>query len=79
MCKFRLTLLALGDILDGQQKHQHMVAGAVELAGIEQHRLWPDAGEVVSHLEVVEVAIPGQNLFQNLPQNRNVPLAIPSS
>ena len=48
----------------------------VHLAAAQQHRPLPDAFEFVRDLEVLEKALPGQDLFEQGAQLRNVPLAV---
>ena len=67
----------VGHVLDGQQDQPGPAAGRGEPAGVEHHRPAADALELVVHLEVVEVAVPREDLFEQLPQPGDVPLAVP--
>jgi hypothetical protein len=68
--------LVRGDIFDGEEDQGRRPTRADDLAGIEAHGLGADVGERVRDLEVLEGGMVGQNLLQELPEGRNVPLAV---
>ena len=67
-CVFRL--LALGDVLNGEQDQVGVVFHRPEAAGIEQHDLLANRREVDFHIEVVNGIVVGQNFIQQRPQLR---------
>ena len=44
--------------------------------GIEQHGFLPDNGEILLNFKIMETDIFGYNVFQKLPQTRNIPLIV---
>src|SRR5712691_4242122 len=64
-----------GDVLDAKENSvRRAVSG--QPAAIEQHGAAADVFKLVSHLEVIEEAVPGQDVFQQLAQPGNLPLAV---
>ena len=66
----------LADILDGQQDRTVMVAGAENLACIDQHRAPADGREIVLDLEPFDRGAMWDHAFQQGAQRRNIPLPV---
>ena len=73
---FKFNIAPLRDIFYGQQ-NQSEPSSRMEPPGIEEHRAPADAWEFFDHLVIVKVAVSGQNLFEQFPQGRNIPLPVP--
>ena len=71
-----LQPLAVGDVLDGEEE-QLILAPRREAAGVEEHRLRADVLEIVLDLEILERAVRRDDVLQERPQGRDVPLAVP--
>ncbi len=67
---------ALAHVLDGEKDQIRVVALWREPAGVEQHGPLPDSGEGVLNLEVFNGMAVAQDLGQQRPQLRDVPLTI---
>ena len=74
--KPRLCSPALGHVFNSEKDHLGVVAGAVQLPSIEQHRFLPEVGERVGYREIIEDRIRRYYLFKELPQVRDVPLMV---
>jgi hypothetical protein len=48
----------------------------IKTTGVEKHMAVSDGLELVHHLEIIKALFLGQNLFQQLSQFRNIPLAV---
>jgi hypothetical protein len=68
--------LLLGHVLEREQDHPGVVAGAIQFAGVQEERARADGGrEHVFQREIVEVGACGQDRLKKMPQRRDVPLA----
>src|SRR5688572_1133651 len=74
--RFLLSLLPLGSVFHCEQEQLAVDAGLGELAGIEEHRAATDGGKVVSDLEIPELGVLWNDVFQQASQLGNVPLAV---
>ena len=64
------------DIVDRQKKELERAAGAMNLAGVEKHRLGADVRKDVLDLVGLDGGLPRQDLLEQQAQRRNVPLAV---
>ncbi len=64
-------------ILNGEKNEMGLVHLPVYPSSVQLHYSSADGLKFVLHLEVVEGRVPGQNLFQDLSQFRDVPLSVP--
>ena len=69
-------LLALGDILDGQENDPFLSSFSFYLPGIQQHDAVADGGKIVLDLIVVKGGLLGKDGFQQLPQLGDIPLLV---
>jgi hypothetical protein len=67
----------LGDIFDGEKDQARLAVRLEHTASIEAHRPRSDRRELVLDLEVLDDAVPRQDLHQQRPKLRDVPLAVP--
>ena len=74
--RFRLSLLPLGGVLHRKQEQLAVDARLGELAGVEEHRAATNGGKVVSNLEIPELRVLWNDVFQQASQLGNVPLAV---
>ena len=56
-----------GNVLDGQQDRLGVMTVPVDAAGVEQHDLAANVGEVMGHLKVLEGGVLGQDLLEEFP------------
>ena len=70
----RDRVLPLGDVLDGEQDQVFPTAITDELSGIEQNAPPARPRGPVRELDVLELVIFRQDLFDHVPQVRNIPL-----
>src|SRR5919109_280825 len=67
--------LARCDILNGKENHLRILL-KIDSAGIEKHRLASDARKVMVDLEVMELCVLRDDIFEKRSQFGNVPLAV---
>ena len=66
----------LGDVLDGQQQSRVRVGFVEYLTRVEEQRPAADRTEFVLDLIGLDRALCGNDLFEERPQRRNIPLAL---
>ncbi len=64
------------NVLDGEEDQAGVCTNPLNPPGVEQHDLPPDGLEGVRDLEIVERCLLRQNLSEQLPQGRDVPLPV---
>jgi len=74
---FAFDQAALGDVAESQEDGRIGTVVVNHLAGIEQHRLAAKTGEIMFDLEPVHRGPFGDDRFEQQPERRNVPLAVP--
>ena len=75
--EFDLRLAPLGDVFEREENQRRLIIVAiVQPPGVEEDGPRADVGEIVSDGVVIELAVGRQNLFEQLPQRRNIPLAV---
>jgi len=75
----RFHLLALGDVLDGQEDDPFPALRSLNLPGIEEHGAFANVREIVFHFVIVEARLLGKDGFQQFPQLGDVPLFVAQS
>ena len=68
--------LGRGDVFEGQEDAFALALRIGDAARVEQHDLFPDGLELVLDLEVLDRRAARQQLFEQLAQPRDVPLAV---
>lgn len=68
---------ALGDVLNRQQQQRRVIARSFHAPRVQLHDARPQPRKVVPNLVVVELAVTGQDVFQQRPQFGDVPLSVP--
>ncbi len=72
-----LGLFAFGYVFDRQQDGSCLYIRIENLAGVEQHHLPSDSIKVVGHLKIPERGARRENILQQLPEFRYIPLSVP--
>ena len=69
-------MLALGDVLDGQEDDSFFSQCSFNLPGIQKHYSPSDGGKFVLNLIVVKRHLLGKDGFQQFPQFGDIPLFV---